>query len=194
MVPALGILVASTGAAGVLCSAMIYVFTRRELWSLERTVIRFALTTAVLGIGTTWLCILLIQRLVDPQAATQLVLVLGPPLTKALMAASLLKLAFDALTLRALTDLRLTSMKRTALLITGVLSSFALARAGLGILGGLALPLLVLNALQSGTAPELTIGVSMVLAWIACLGGELLERYLFFAAAAPPRMPGGVRP
>ncbi len=28
----------------------------------------------------------------------------------------------------------------------------------------------------------------------ACLAGELLERYLFFAACAAPRMPGGLRP
>jgi hypothetical protein len=27
----------------------------------------------------------------------------------------------------------------------------------------------------------------------ACLAGEILERYLFFAAVAGPRMPGGLR-
>jgi hypothetical protein len=27
----------------------------------------------------------------------------------------------------------------------------------------------------------------------ACLAGELLERYLFFAACAAPQMPGGIR-
>jgi formate dehydrogenase iron-sulfur subunit len=30
----------------------------------------------------------------------------------------------------------------------------------------------------------------VVLSFIACLIGELLERYLFFAAVASPRMPG----
>jgi len=29
--------------------------------------------------------------------------------------------------------------------------------------------------------------------FIACLTGELLERYLFFAAVASPRMPGSLR-
>jgi DMSO reductase anchor subunit len=28
---------------------------------------------------------------------------------------------------------------------------------------------------------------------IACLAGELLERYLFFAACAAPQMPGAIR-
>ncbi len=194
VVPVLGLLVAATGAIGVLCSAMIYVFTRRELWSFERTVLRFMLTTAVLGVATTWLFLMLVQRLVGPEAAGALMFVVGPMLTKSLIIAATLKLGFDSLTLRALADQRLTSLKRTALLVTGVLSPIAMARAGLGILGGVALPMLVLNALNSGQAPDLTIGVSVVLAWIACLGGELLERYLFFAAVAAPRMPGSVRP
>jgi DMSO reductase anchor subunit len=29
--------------------------------------------------------------------------------------------------------------------------------------------------------------------FVACLAGELLERCLFFAACAAPRMPGGIR-
>jgi hypothetical protein len=31
------------------------------------------------------------------------------------------------------------------------------------------------------------------LLFVACLAGELLERYLFFTACAAPRMPGGIR-
>jgi hypothetical protein len=29
--------------------------------------------------------------------------------------------------------------------------------------------------------------------FVACLVGEILERVLFFAACAAPRMPGGIR-
>jgi hypothetical protein len=36
------------------------------------------------------------------------------------------------------------------------------------------------------------IGLMVVLAFAACLIGELLERYLFFAAVAAPRMPGSL--
>ena len=35
--------------------------------------------------------------------------------------------------------------------------------------------------------------IATVLLFGASLAGELLERYLFFAAVAAPRMPGGIR-
>ena len=35
--------------------------------------------------------------------------------------------------------------------------------------------------------------VLTALLFAACLAGELLERYLFFAACAAPQMPGGIR-
>jgi DMSO reductase anchor subunit len=35
--------------------------------------------------------------------------------------------------------------------------------------------------------------IGMVLAtFVLCLAGEILERYLFFTAVSPVRMPGGV--
>ncbi|QDT56163.1 Anaerobic dimethyl sulfoxide reductase chain B [Caulifigura coniformis] len=193
LLPALGMTVAATGALGVFCSGMIYVFTRRELWSFERTMARFAMTSALLGIATAWLSLLLVSRSVDSEIARELLTAAGPQLTRGLMLATGLKLVFDLLILKSLADLRLTSLRRTALLVTGVLSPIALARIGAGILGGIALPMLVLNALPDAARPDLTITVSMAVAWMACLAGELLERYLFFAAVAAPRMPGGIR-
>jgi hypothetical protein len=54
-----------------------------------------------------------------------------------------------------------------------------------GALGGLALPAI---ALLSGTRfPALAIAMFALL-----LCGELCERYLFFKAAPPSRMPGGL--
>jgi Fe-S-cluster-containing dehydrogenase component/DMSO reductase anchor subunit len=193
IVPALGILVAATGAIGVFCSAMIYVFTRRDLWSFDRTVVRFLLTSALLGIATTWLSLLVVQRLVNPEGAAELIRVVGSTLTRALIAAAIAKLSFDALILRNLADHRMTSLKRTAMLVTGTLSKVAISRMGLGFLGGIALPLIILNRIEASPSVDLTVGISIGLAWVACLAGELLERYLFFAAVAAPRMPGGVR-
>jgi DMSO reductase anchor subunit len=194
VVPAMGVTVAATGAIGVFCSGMIYVFTRRELWSFERTLARFLLTSAVLGIATAWLSLLLVSRSVETAIAGNLLRAAGPPLTRSLIIAAGLKLTFDLLILRSLADHRLTSLKRTALLVIGILSPIALARVGAGVLGGMVLPVLVLNALPESPLPDLMITVSMAVAWVACLAGELLERYLFFAAVAAPRMPGGVRP
>lgn len=192
VLPAVGGLVGVTGLAGVFCSVMIYVFTQRELWSFERTGLRFGLTTALLGIATTWLVLMLVGR--DLALPDDLLADSARTLTQWLIAAALLKLACDALVLRALTDRRLTSLKRTAQLITGVLAPIALTRIGLGLLGGVVLPLVALQAVEGGVASNVTVGVSVVLSWCACLGGELLERYLFFAAVAAPRMPGGIRP
>jgi Fe-S-cluster-containing dehydrogenase component/DMSO reductase anchor subunit len=192
-IPPLGITVATIGVIGVFCSGMIYVFTRRELWNFERTITRFALTAAVLGSATAWLSLLLLSRSVGSSLATQLLQTAGPFLTRGLVISSMLKLGVDLLILRSLTDYRLTSLKRTALLVTGVLSPIAMARVAAGVLGGSVLPLMVLNALREANGPDLMITVSMAVAWIACVIGELLERYLFFAAVAAPRMPGCVR-
>ncbi len=192
MVRLLGPLVGLAGGVGVFCSAMVYVFTRRELWSFERTMIRFGLTAVFLGIATSWTLLML----VGPAGA-------GSPaafhrtvelVTRALIAASGLKLLYDLSVLRSLADQRLTALKRSAQLMTGVLAPVAMARMAFGVLGGVVLPSIAMGALAEGTASTLTVGVSAIVAWFACLGGELLERYLFFAAVAAPRMPGGIRP
>ncbi|HVJ85096.1 MAG TPA: molybdopterin oxidoreductase, partial [Caulifigura sp.] len=114
-------------------------------------------------------------------------------LSKVVVVAGVAKLMFDLLILRALADHRLTSLKRTAKLICGVLSPIATARVGLGILGGVVLPLLAFNVLASSDGGSVAVFATAIPAWAACVGGELLERYLFFAASAAPRMPGAIR-
>ena len=44
-----------------------------------------------------------------------------------------------------------------------------------------------------GGAPLVPFVILSGLLFVACLAGEILERYLFFAACATPRMPGGIR-
>ena len=61
----------------------------------------------------------------------------------------------------------------------------------LRILGGLCMPAFLLSNLQRNPpAGDLQLGLIVLLTFGACLVGELLERYLFFAAVAAPRMPG----
>ena len=79
------------------------------------------------------------------------------------------------------------------LLMTGPLSNIALARFACGLLGGIALPLLLLS--PETARQSLTLQTSLIaLLFAATLAGELLECYLFFAAVASARMPGGPRP
>ena len=67
-----------------------------------------------------------------------------------------------------------------------------MARCAAAAIGGVALPLLYL-AIADG--PDVTdgfrVGLGVAIAALT-LAGEILERHLFFVAAAAPRMPGGV--
>ncbi len=188
--------VAVTGWCGLFCSVMIYVFTQRDLWSFEQTLIRFSLTAALLGTATTWLSFVMLQWFVDTEAAGRLMIAVGPRLTQSLILFGIAKLAFDTSILRHLVSRRTTSLKRSALLVTGALSTVAFARMGFGVLGGIVMPGMLLGHLGelSSVAANPVIATAICMTWIACVGGELLERYLFFAAVSSPRMPGGVRP
>jgi formate dehydrogenase iron-sulfur subunit len=66
------------------------------------------------------------------------------------------------------------------------------ARVACGLLGGIVMPLFLWNELSADQSrgPFQVISVAMLFA--ACLVGEMLERYQFFAACAKPRMPGPI--
>ncbi len=83
-----------------------------------------------------------------------------------------------------LSDPEWTDMKRTALLMSGVLKRATIARFVCGAFGGVILPvLIVFGALP----PIIATGILPF-----TLLGELVERYLFFTAVIPPKMPGGI--
>jgi Fe-S-cluster-containing dehydrogenase component/DMSO reductase anchor subunit len=195
VVKGLGWSVAISGILALFCSTMIYVFTRRECWSMTRVGIRFLLTSAVLGVATVWLS-MLIGTLANPSPALNALFnELGPLLCQALIVLMGVKLIWEATIFRHLLIRRMTPMQRSAILLSHELSNTVLARFALGILGGLLMPAIL--TCQIGVA---TNGMELVqfvatagLLFGACLAGELLERYLFFAACAAPRMPGAIR-
>jgi hypothetical protein len=109
--------------------------------------------------------------------------------------ATTLKLLYDISLLRHLATSRNSSLKRSALLVVGPLKGFSIGRLVLAVVGGIVIPaayaaIPVHDPIQFTTTSMVFVG----LMWAACLGGELLERYLFFSAVSNPRMPGGVRP
>jgi DMSO reductase anchor subunit len=184
--------VALTGLAGVFCSVMIYVFTRREFWSLNATAVRFALSTLLLGGATTWVTLLAAVRTTDNGNPDTLLATCGYFLSRGILVVGAAKLIFELALLRHLADRRTTSLKRSALLMIGPLSNVALARLAAGVLGGVIMPLMLLSSQNDGFARSSPL-ILVVMLLAACLIGELLERYLFFAAAAAPRMPGALR-
>lgn len=191
LVKSLGWAVFVAGVSGVFCSVMIYAFTRREFWSFTRTGIKFFLTSAVLGLAAAWLSILILSIVQDQSAGEQLIQSEGGKLARWLIIASVLKLGYEASLFWNLLAWRNTSLKRSALLLVGPLSNKTFARFAAGFLGGIAMPLFLLQGAEPTNRVTTTIMVSLV--FIACFVGEILERYQFFAAVSAPRMPGNVR-
>jgi Fe-S-cluster-containing dehydrogenase component/DMSO reductase anchor subunit len=191
----LGWSVAACGATAIVCSTMIYVFTRRECWSLMRVGTRFVLTSALLGVATVWLTILSATLFSSSAALFSLVHECGPELCWTLVAITIAKLTWEACVFRHLWLRQMTPLKRSATLMIGDLSNATLARFALGSLGGAILPMMLAGeaATLSGGAGQVQFVVLTGLLVIACLAGELLERYLFFAACAAPQMPGAIR-
>jgi DMSO reductase anchor subunit/ferredoxin len=186
--------VALAGVVGVFCSVMIYVVTQRELWSFGRTGLRFYGTTALLGVAAVWLT-LLVLAMTGAQANVQALLIdAGGVCAKLLLAIAAAKLLWEASQFRHLAGRRMTPQKRAALLMTRQLSSVTLARFAAGLLGGVVMPAFVsqhLAAAEPISLPPLLIAVAVLV--LFSLIGELLERYLFFAALAVPRMPGSLK-
>ncbi len=179
------------GFVAICCSVMVYVSTRRDCWSFGNTAGRFLLTTALLGTCTLWA-----TTSIFGSSASDSGELTGRELQRALCAAivpiSIAKLLLEASLFRWLWSPSISSWKRSAELHVGPLSEITLARFACGLLGGVILPLIAWN--QSPTTSEpLARAIVIAAAAIALLAGELLERYLFFAAAAAPRMPGAIR-
>lgn len=189
---AVGWSVAAFGLVGVFCSVMIYAFTQRAFWSFPLTATRFALTTVLLGIAATWVTLLALA-VINNGPVTQLLIRRGDLVCQGLMIVAVTKLAFEALVFRHLLRKQTTPLKRSALLMTGPLVRWTQARFVCGMIGGVLMPA-VLRSLIGEVAPSsvLMLATSAVL-FVACLAGEFLERYLFFAAVASPRMPGTLR-
>jgi formate dehydrogenase iron-sulfur subunit len=181
---ALGIGVALSGVAGVFCSIMIYQDTRRTFWGTTMTSLKFIGTTLLLGPATI-LCTMLGQSEFTPGLVSQVtVYQMANLLSGCILLVASGKLLWELSIYRHLHESGWTTMKRTALLMTGQLKFQAVARFVCGTIGGIVLPLLGLLGLANvGTA----LGILFFL-----LSGELLERYLFFTAVIPPKMPGGI--
>jgi formate dehydrogenase iron-sulfur subunit len=176
------------GGFGLFFSVMVYDFTQRECWSWERTGVRFLGSAALSGTAAALLTVLLINR--SPAIEMEsFVHSAAPRLCQLLISFTLLKLTWEASQFRHLARRRQTALKRSARLMIGPLLNVTIARYSAGFLGGVVMPLLVQQHLSSGWATGLFMGLFVV---VLCLLGELCERYMFFAAAAAPRMPGEI--
>jgi hypothetical protein len=98
------------------------------------------------------------------------------------------KMACEARIHRHVDDQEPNPLKKAALLLRGDLAIFGALRFNAGLLGGMLIPILWLYR-GVGIAPGWDLGLALAVATLV-LAGEFLERFLFFTACVPPRMPG----
>ena len=165
--------VAAAGLAAVFCSVMVYHVVRRPFWHAKSAAVKFAGTAVVAGLG-----LLLAVSWGSRDVGI------------ALASASVLRLLADASILAHQRGPRQTPLRRTAELLTGPLQRWSILRLGLGVAGGVVLPL-ALVFVGGAVTPTVRAGVAG-LALLLLLGGEFAERALFFMAVVRPKMPGGV--
>ena len=165
--------VSVVGLLAVLCSIMVYHVVRRAFWRFASAGPKFFGTTVVMGLALAFL-------VRDGAGAVSLWL----------MAATCVRLALDCQVLVHLRDDWLTPARRTALLLRGVLAPLAVARVGLGVVGGLLLPA---TAFTLGATLPPWMGAALAVgSCLTLLAGEILERILFFRAVVRLKMPGGL--
>jgi DMSO reductase anchor subunit len=177
-----GPLLATTAVAGlaaVLCSAMVYHVTRRQFWRGELVIGKFLGTAATLGLGLAWFA-----------TATGGAKISWIPLVLAILGVVRLAREF-ALLRQCADDAHLTgevpasALGRSALILRFRLGGLLRVQVAAAWLGGVILPA---SGLLLSSANSLLIGCSFGL----CLISEFADRTLFFRAAIPFRMPGGI--
>jgi len=161
-------LAAAVGLAGLLCSAMIYVDTRRTFWRAAQTFPRLLGSTILLGAAAAF------AGGLQPIAASW-----------ALGAATLLMIAVQ---LRALSpanadsDAPITPALISARLLAAPLRALVGCRIVVAVASSLLLPAMVI----AGAVPD----SARWFVLLGALGGELADRALFFRAVDAPKMPG----
>ncbi len=181
------ILTSATGLLGVLCSIMVYQVTRRPFWDHPMTAIKFYLTTAITGISST-LLVAVSVALSTGIDISSLMEALGKTGCEVLAILTAVKLLSEASLFGHLQERQWTSLKKTAFLMKETFPYVTFWRFLLGTLGGVILPLYLQSAYASLEIHTLIWIVVFIC--LLSLIAEFLERYLFFRAVVPLKMPG----
>jgi Fe-S-cluster-containing dehydrogenase component len=181
------------GLAGVISSVMVYQCTGRDLWNGWNTSVRFLTTMALLGLGTT-LLISLAAVGFDGVAGRGILAGYGRSILGGLIGIMAAKLLFEFSEFRHLWRKQNTGLKRSATLLAGELAAVTKARFICGVGGGMVLPLALVSLgrkIAQGSGLDVLMALEAGSMFAVLLAGELCERYLFFAAVVPAKMPGG---
>ncbi|HEX9890390.1 MAG TPA: DmsC/YnfH family molybdoenzyme membrane anchor subunit [Nitriliruptorales bacterium] len=183
---ALAATASSVGLAGVACSVMIYAVTHRRWWRLRWTGPRFALTTLLGGSSA----VLATLAVVGAAGGAGGDLGVMRALALAVTAATAGKLAVDLGVLLAARGPATSEIARTARLLRGALRVSTRWRVILAVAGGMVAPHWALALAGGHVRQPLEAALVAGLALALVVAGELVERWQFFTAVAPVRMPG----
>ncbi len=179
--------VALLGLMGVGTSMMVYKVCRRPSWSGRITSTKFFGSTVVLGLAS-WVASASWSRAIigsGPAARS-----IEDGFVLAMVVAVFAKLAFEVGLLAPLRDREPTPMRKSAMIITGPLKGVWRLRFALAVVGGGAGAGVLAWDLLGHSIPGLVQAGSWSSVFAMILGGELLERGLFFAAVVRLKMPG----
>ena len=179
-----GIATVITSFAGVFCSAMVYHDTSREYWTLAMTGPKFFGTTFLLGAAGSMLACL------GAVGAAPSFLLLALVVVR--MCGCFVKLRAEKPVMSARDRDDFSELHKSALLLSGRFGIHGRIRVACGIAGGVCFPaLLAIHALPAGSDPDSSLRLGLVAAGIPLsLTAEFIERWLFFAAVQPTKMPG----
>jgi DMSO reductase anchor subunit len=176
---------AAFGVIGVACSVMVYAATRRTNWQAPGTGFKFVGSTIVLGAAALHAISVILVAAGRPSPFADANAV--HTLLATVMVMTGLKLAYEATIFVHLRQRQHTVGKRIALLMVGDLRAATVLRFITGSVGGLLIPA---AAWQATSAPGWAVAAAIM--FLCVLGGEFIERMLFFKTAPPSHMPGGL--
>lgn len=179
---------ALSGLLGVFASVMVYKKTHRPLWDTHLTTVKFFLTALILGIATILLSSMVLVKWNAQSSPGFMMAAFGQSLCFILGGTSLIKLLSETVIFIHLRNPKMDSLKKTALLLQGPLKRECGWRFVCGIAGGVILPAFLSLRYEHMEWPAMLAAGIFIFA--LSLSGELLERYLFFRAVVPLKMPG----
>ncbi len=170
---------ALTGMAGIYCSAMIYIDTRRPFWSAENTFPRFFGSSVLLGSTAAtailaWNC--------DGMSGVRTVVIVS------VLAATLFRTALFSWETR---NFALSIGSPDAPAHQSWLTIWKLRPALVFMLARL-FALSIAFGLIGLTGESLPSAILVTASFALTAAAQLIERYLYFTASAGPRMPGGI--
>lgn len=185
----LGLGVFLSGMLGIVCSVMIYKDTKRPFWDNYFTTAKFTLTTILLGFATIFFAMAWIAAGNKIFTMDLFMNSFGNVFIQIIMMTTMLKLLVEFLIFLNLSSKHLTFLKKTAVLMTGALRSFTVTRVICGIVGGIMIPSWLSGYVNDLSDWKVVAAVGCI--FLALFIGEFIERYLFFRAVVPLKMPSG---